>query len=514
MTTTFPSTEPPPHPESGESINSTEPAVNEQPVQVDANLAAAMDFQQEPETSPTPAVSTQPSVTDIESPIPNQNQIDSLSKKGPPKTLLIVMVVFVILLVTSAIMYFVRRPKDVTLVGTKGELTWWGIENSESVVKPLIEEYEAKNPNVKITYKKQSESEYRERLTSSLAQGRGPDIFEIHNSWVPMYKTELSTLPESIMSKDDYKKSFYPIATQDFSSGGEFVAIPLEYDALTLFYNQDIFDSAATPVPETWDDVTVVAQNLTQRGAEKKIILQSGVALGNITNVDYWQDIVALMIIQNVSDPLKPNIKSFDAISFYLSFSDVWNTSLPNSTSAFAKNKVGMFFAPTRTASDVVAENPNLRFKTAKLPQLAKVKATDPDYAYATYWAQSVWKRSRNSEVAWDFLKFLSSPESLQKMNQIRKNSNSLEKAYPRPEMAILQSDDKVLGSLIPLASKAKSSLLHGNTFDGETGINSQIGKAYSNGIAEYIEKNDAEKVLPTLTTNLNSIVSKYLSKK
>lgn len=506
----FPSTEPPPHPGISNPIYSTanKPVPPEQIV--DPKLASVMTIN-DPQNSFAPA-STSSGASDTSQlnsqPLPPQ-------KKGMPKILPIILGVFGILIIVTVVMFFLRRDRSINLVGTKGELVWWGVGNDESVVKPLIDEYINQNPNVKITYVKQSVQDYRERLINSLAQGKGPDIFEIHNSWVPMFSTELSSLPSSVMSIDEYKSTFYPVALQDFSVTKGVVAMPLEYDALTLFYNQNIFDSAAVVPPTTWDDVATLASNLTQKG-ERDTILQSGVALGITENVDYWQDIVGLMIFQNAANPGKPTTKTWDALSFFSSFTtdlEVWNTSLPNSISAFAKNKLAMLFAPTAAAKDIILEDPSFRFKTAILPQLPKNNPTDLDFSYATYWAQSVWVRSRNAEVAWDFLKFVSSAESLQKMNTIRSSRSILEKAYPRQEMAILQREDEVLGSVLALAKNARSWYLHDKTFDGQTGLNSQMANIYKDALTSVLENKDPEKLTDPLNSSINTVLTKYTLK-
>src|SRR3989344_8224493 len=72
------------------------------------------------------------------------------------------------------------------------ELTYWGLWEPTSVMQPLIDEYQTTNPNVKITYIFQSPREYRERLQNALSQAKGPDIFRIHNSWIPMFKSQLA----------------------------------------------------------------------------------------------------------------------------------------------------------------------------------------------------------------------------------------------------------------------------------------------------------------------------------
>lgn len=526
----FPNTEPPPSlktndPAIADSSNTSSSPYVEQPSQVvdtkimDALTPDAIATQASPvasNVSSQPIPNVQNQVSESLNQVPPESVKEYIPKKRNTKVMLIILCVLGLLMLIGLAAIFLRKDQTVSLVGTKGELTWWGVKNSESVVKPLIDDYVSKNPNVKITYIKQSESDYRERLVNSLAQGKGPDIFEIHNSWVPMFRTELSVIPNNVIGIDEYKNTFYPVAVQDFSTEGGIVAIPLEYDALALFYNQDIFDSAAIVPPETWDEVVSIAQGLTQKG-DRGVILQSGVALGVSDNIDYWPEIIALMVIQNKADLANPDIKAWDAIAYYSSFAatfGVWNTSMPNSLSAFAKNKLGMLFAPTSATRDIILENPNLRFKTTVLPQLPKNVQTDPDYSYATYWAQSVWNRSKNSEVAWDFLKFLSSGESLQKMNNIRKTSSMLEKAYPRQEMAVLQKDDKILGSILVLAKNAKSWYLNDKTFDGQTGLNTQMNNVYKDILNSVSARKDPRKSLGSFVSNVKNILVKYAPKK
>src|SRR3972149_6732079 len=111
----------------------------------------------------------------------------------------------------------------------------------------------------------QSHQDYRERLTNSLAKGEGPDIFRFHNSWVPMFRKELDYLPPSVMSPSEYSQTFYPVVTSGLTSGTGMVGIPLEYDGLVLYINQDIFDQNAKSPPTTWDDLRQTAISLTKK---------------------------------------------------------------------------------------------------------------------------------------------------------------------------------------------------------------------------------------------------------
>ncbi len=513
---TFPNVEPPPYPGTQNNNASTQSVPPEQEeVKIDESLMGIME--------PLPEAALPDSTIPLQNlPQPPAEPINPLSfmkppKKGLPKALIFALIALVLIIVVFVIV-LLRKPKESKDPATiKGEITWWGVQNDENVVSGLISEFQEKNPGVKINYFKQSEKDYRERLTNALASGKGPDVFEIHNSWVPMFRDNLSPLPESIMKKDDFKKTFYPVVDQDFDTSAGIVGMPIEYDALTLYINEEIFTSALKSAPKTWGDVQDLVdpkQGLTQKDSEKRI-LQSGIALGSTENVDYWPEIIGLMMFQNGVNLNKPQGASvITALEFFNHFSEgeaVWDNTLPASTIAFAKNKVAMYFAPTNVAEDLTGINPSLKFKTVELPQIPKEKPTDRDYSYATYWAESVWKRSSNTDEAWKFINFLGAPESMQKLNQKRKELGRLERAYPRSDMAIQQKDDPILGSIVALAPSAKSWYLADKTNDGQTGINFQINKIFSDIFAT---KQDLEKVVQTLPTKISTVTSKYNAKK
>lgn len=431
-------------------------------------------------------------------------------KKGFPKIIIIVVAILALLGIAFAVYKFVL-PRFST-VGTK-EVTWWGLWEDESVVSPLIAEYEKDHPGVKITYTKQSEKDYRERLTNALAKGDAPDIFTFHNTWTPMFRKDLDSVPASVINPADYAKTFYPIASTDLSNGTGLAGIPLEYDGLTLFINQDMFDKAGLTPPTTWDDLRKDAKELTQKD-DRGVITQAGVALGRTENVDHWQEIVALLILQNQANPADPTSQlAKDAINYFTYFSSVdgvWDETMPPSTTAFAAGKLAMYFAPSWRAFEIQQQNPDLKFKTVPLPQVPKTDQSEPDVGYATYWAQGVWTKSANKETAWDFLKFMMQKDSLQKLYQNEAKVRSFGEPYSRVDMASLLTDQPVIGSIIKLAPNARSWYLASSTNDGPTGINTQISKYYEDAINSINQNGDVDKALATAASGISQVLSQY----
>jgi ABC-type glycerol-3-phosphate transport system substrate-binding protein len=377
----------------------------------------------------------------------------------------------------------------------------------------LIEEYQKTHPRVKINYIRQSPQDYRERLTNALAKGKGPDIFRFHNSWVPMFAKELDRLPPTIMSPAEYAEAFYPVIPSDLTSGAGLVGIPLGYDALVLYVNEDIFTSSGKTPPTTWDELRQTALELTIKD-EKGLITQAGVALGRTENVDHWPEILALMILQNGGNPAKPTDKrAQDALAFFTLFSSVdsvWDETLPPSTVAFAAGKLAMMFGPSWRAFEIKEQNPDLNFKTYPLPQLPKDRPDQPDVSYATYWVEGVWSRSKNKQAAWDFLKFISTKKSLQKLYQSESKTRLFGEPYPRRDLGEFLINHPLVGAVIKQAPDAQSWYLQSRTFDGPTGINSLITKYYEDAVNSVNSGIRADKALETVASGVAQVLAQY----
>lgn len=397
-------------------------------------------------------------------------------------------------------------------------LTYWGLWEPNSNIRSILDEFEKSHPGIKVNYQYQSPQEYRERLQSSLSQNKGPDIFRIHNTWVPMFRNNLAPVPATVFSPADYQKTFYPAAVSSFRSGNNFVAVPLETDGIAMYINDDLLQKNHQTVPQNWDQLRdaalamSVCENDTgdcQRGGN---VLISGAALGTTNNVDHWQDIIAALMLQNnvnLSNPVSPVSKPADDVfDFYTSFVNayhMWDPVLPNSTTSFALGKVGIYFGPSWRVFDIQAINPNLKFSVHPLPQLA----VDPlrgevPITYASFWAEAVNKNSPQAKQAWELLKFLSSPDIMPKLYQ---NETSPQRVfgepYSRVDLADSLKSDKYVAPFINDAPLSQSWYLASNTYDGPTGLNSQLSDLFAKAVARTLTTS-------ALSVEINKVLSAY----
>jgi ABC-type glycerol-3-phosphate transport system substrate-binding protein len=432
-------------------------------------------------------------------------------KKPFPKVIIFMVVALVLFALIFAVIKLLIPSSSNKATGT---LTWWGLWEDPAIVQPLIDSYEAEHEGVEINYIKQSPQDYRERLTSALAKGEGPDLFAFHNTWVPMFKSNLDALPASVMNPADFAKTFYPIASSDLTSGSSIVGIPLEYDGLVLYINNEMFEKSGKTPPTTWDDFRSLAKILTVKD-DQGVITQAGAAMGRTENVDHWPEILALLMLQNGVDLNRVSGKTAeDALTFFTIFSTkdgVWDASQPTSTQAFAAGKLAMYVGPSWRAFDIIDQNPNLQFTAYPIPQLPKDNPNQPDITYATYWAQGVSAASTNKSIAWDFLKFMSTQDSLTKFYQNASKYRNFGEPYSRVDMADLITDHPLAGPVIAQAPGAESWYLASRTFDGPTGINSLMVKYFEDAVNSTVAGNaPMDKILSTVAAGVSQVLAQY----
>lgn len=456
---------------------------------------------------PVSSVPTTPNIA------PVQNIPPSGGSKFPLKKILIAAAAIILISVMGFVawkMFYKPAPKEI-------DLTYWDFREDSPALESLISQYEQQNPLVKIKYVAQSKPDYRERLTSSIAKGEAPDIFPFHNTWLVMLPGQLSPLPPEVMDKNTYASTFYPTAVNDLSQSGNIYGMPVSFDGLALYINQSIFDAAGKTPPTTWDELRQAAHDLTVVD-ENRNIQQAGVAMGRTDNVDHWQDILSLLILQVGIDPTHPNGKlAEDTLNYFTIFAGndrSWDETLPPSTQAFANGKVAMYLGPASEIETIRKLNPNLSFKVVKAPQLAHDVPTAPNINWASYWADGVWMKSKNATEAWKFINFLSQKESLQALNKEQQQAGSIGFIYPRTDMAEGFDTDPYVGAYYSEAPTAKSWYMASNTYDGSNGINTKVSTVYAQAI-DAIQKRESnmDEIMNALATNVSQVFATYQGK-
>ncbi len=413
-------------------------------------------------------------------------------------------------------------------------LVYWGLFEPVSVMQQTISEYETAHPGVKIKYSYQSMTQYKERLQQRLSSTTKsdsrdlsvevPDIFRIHQTWVPMFLSNLSPMPATVYDSTTFDKTFYPSAVQSLKIKGQYYGIPLMYDGLALFYNEDLFKAKGLTPPKDWAELKDDAIQLTARDGQGKITT-AGIALGTPNNVDHWSDILGLMLLQSGVTLTNPSYCSqgtgsvvevcpgADALSFFTNFAKtdrVWDSSLPTSTFAFAKGDLAMYFGPSWRVFDIEAMKTklqsNLNYKIIPVPQLPN--EGDKSIAWATFWIEGVNKKSKYQAEAWEFLKYLSSKEVMQKLFQTENALRPFGEPFSRVDMASTLENHPMIGPFIKQAPFAQNWYLSSSTNDN--GINDKIIKYYEDAVNNVNAGGDPKTALTTTTQGISQILTQY----
>lgn len=424
----------------------------------------------------------------------------------------IIILVIVLALVLGIGFYFVstrflsqqQAPSDENIT-----LTVYSLWENAELVKPVIEQYQAQRPNVKIDYRYQSSINYRSRVQAQIDAGQGPDIFLIHNTWLPIFTrgNYLAPIPSAVMSESDYDKIFYPVAKESFSKDGKIYAMPLEIDGISLFINEDMFAEAGVQPPTDWLTFTDTAVKLTKKD-ETGRITQAGAAIGATGNVDHWSDLIGLLFKQQAGADLEhpANQSGADVLRFYTNFvldpnRKVWDMSLPPSTQSFASGRVAMYFGPSWRAHEIRLANPQLKFKTVPVPQLSRKTV-----GWATYWAYAVSAKSAHPDVAWEFVEYLTSAEVEKSLYQTASNARLFGQPYSRIDLGPELRDDPLVGSFVNQGPSYTYWYLASNTFDQD--LNDKMIKYYEDALNATLGGADPLNALTTTEKGVQQVLN------
>ncbi len=372
---------------------------------------------------------------------------------------------------------------------TKAELEFWSVYDDSDVFNDLIKDFRNEYPNIKINYYKKSPSAYESELINALAAGRGPDIFAIHNTWLPKHIDKIAPMPEGSedgqMTTKEFRDTFVDVAFKDFvalpgpSKQGEeeqterIYALPLFVDTLALYWNKDAFNSEgiAEP-PKDWHEFNDAVARLVKRD-ESGNIVQAGASLGTAKNINRGTDVLSALMLQTgavmVDD--KKQSATFDrtivadsktyepavsSLVFYTDFANplkkvyTWNDRMHYSIDAFVEGKSAMMINYAYHLSTIKAKEPHLRFGIASLPQPKDAQVL---VNYANYWGLTVAAGSNETEIqySWIFLKWLAQKPQAQRYLEFSKRPAS------RRDLVSWQQSDLDLGVFAKQSLSARS---------------------------------------------------------
>lgn len=141
----------------------------------------------------------------------------------------------------------------------------WGSKSEVDIIKPLIDDFEKNNPDVKVEFMHIPQN-YFQKIHLLFASNSAPDVVFINNLYLPIYANagvlepvddwaDLSQYDRNIISSLSWKADTY--------------AVPRDVSNLVIFYNKDLFDKFGIEYPTkkwTYADFLTICQRFKKEG--------------------------------------------------------------------------------------------------------------------------------------------------------------------------------------------------------------------------------------------------------
>lgn len=394
-------------------------------------------------------------------------------------------------------------------------LLYYRFGENPKMLTSQISAYQKKHPNVKVLVKDfYNLAAYEDRLINEMAEGRGPDLFSMPNSWIYKHVRKINPVPLDMMTAENFRKTFVDVADRDFIRPDQngylrIFGIPFFVDSLGVYYNKDHYEDrlpASGRPSETWTGLKNDVFQLTK--VESGAIKVAGAALGRTDNITLGVDIlyaiflqlntkmydkgdtVAIFSTQQKGSNSEDNTPGVDALNLYTSFakssgkSYSWDDVLAdvssgeNEIDAFVQGKVSMIFGYSDTYKKILdaielykgrkmSVINKLIVRTSPFPQFFDPESsTQKRTTLARYFAETVSRNSKFSREAWDLLIFLSGKENLaayfQTTHRPASRRDLIEEQKKDPLYGVFSSQS-AYGVSMPVYDENKSSDIFSN---------------------------------------------------
>ena len=150
------------------------------------------------------------------------------------------------------------------------EISLWHMEQPPHRVEriqTLIDEFNAANPEIKVSQEPQNWGEIYAKAPAALAAGTGPDMLFAIPDFAPILK-DLGALTSvaDFVEELDQKHDFVDSTVEAYSYDDGIWAVPLYNMTLNLWYRKSVFKEAGLDVPKSWEQWNDAAKTLTSDG--------------------------------------------------------------------------------------------------------------------------------------------------------------------------------------------------------------------------------------------------------
>lgn len=288
-----------------------------------------------------------------------------------------------------------------------------------SLRRQLAAAFKKTHPKVDVKVLVVPATNYDQKVQTMIAGGRPPDIFGSGDVQIPNIVSKNFALDLTPYTKrDNYSLSdFYPQVIDGLTYNGKLVGLTDNWDTQVMYYNDSLFKKANVAPPTadwTWDDFVSAAKKLTSTSGKTKVY---GAVYDNWF-APYYDQMWA-----NGGDPYpdkgtKCGYDSKESVSAFDSIVGLYKSGVSPTPSQFSgqgaeqlflTGRVGMMVGSGRWAAYDLRDVKAFDWKVAPIPKGSSGKRAN--FFHLSMFA--IARTSKNPEAAWEFLKYMVSPEGI-----------------------------------------------------------------------------------------------------
>ena len=294
--------------------------------------------------------------------------------------------------------------------------TWNTDPASIAINQAIATKFEEANPGVKVQIELYGDG-FDDKLTAAMGAGDAPDLMYMWN--YPAYKDALLPLDDLIardaaeLDLDDIPAGLLNTSKID----GKTYAMPIGFTTQVVFYNKDMFSAAGVAEPAagwTWADLREAAAKF--RNAETKTYGFAVDAKPDPFDFEqfFWSN--GTKYISDDGKTLEGFMNSPEAVEVLTMFADMIKAEeavalnigddTPGS-SLFKAGQIAMFQSAMWSKTGI--DESGINYGVAPLPAFGD----KPPHSVVGASGLSVSKDAKDVELAWQFVKFFSTPEAV-----------------------------------------------------------------------------------------------------
>lgn len=296
--------------------------------------------------------------------------------------------------------------------------------SSQEVLKKVIADYKAENPNVEIEVQYPG-ADYDSVLKMMMASNQLPDLFDTHGWAKNRYKDYVADLSGEAWTADltDTIKNVLMDET------GKVYALPLNESKDGITFNAAVLEKYGIEIPATIDEMIAAGEKIKAESNGSVIPFyfagQDSWTIGQF--FDYFANSLlispepnqAQALLDNTFDwnnwtPLAEKFKELSDKG--LMNEDVLTAKYSDIPALFAQDQIAFVMTGPAFTADALKLNPDLKFGIMPVPAMAAGDA--PNFSGGERNTLAAWKDSPKLEEAKKFLAFYAKPEYMKMMSE------------------------------------------------------------------------------------------------